>query len=113
MTQSKQHLDFDTLNELKVVMGDEFSLLIDTFKNDSIVRVQAIKDAVASVDPEEIRRAAHSFKGSASNMGATELTRLCRELEDLGRSGQVEGSQNLLEQITTEYECVESLLKGL
>jgi len=28
---------------------------------------------------------AHSFKGSSSNMGATHLTELCRQLEEAGR----------------------------
>ena len=113
MSGESQHLDMDALKELKQIMGDEFSLLIETFKNDSVVRIQSIETAIAGGDPEEIRRAAHSFKGSAGNMGATALTELCRTLEDRGHSGKADGCDALLAQIIDEYHIVQAGLAEL
>ena len=113
MTAEEQHLNLDSLNELKQVMGDEFSLLVETFTSDSVMRLQSIEEAVQSGDPDLIRRAAHSFKGSSSNMGADALTSLCRQLEDLGRHGQTEGAQQLFEQISSEYATVKEALSSL
>lgn len=113
MSNPVQHLDTTALSELKQIMGDEFSTLVTTFENDSVIRIQAIKDAVALGDPEEIRRAAHSFKGSASNMGATHLTELCRSLEERGHNGTTEGCDMLTEQIMAEYKQVEAALASL
>lgn len=113
MGAADQHLDIEALDELKQIMGDEFSLLIDTFINDSIVRLETIKEAVVAEDPEAIRRTAHSFKGSAGNMGARHLTDLCRRLEELGHSGSSNGAESLLEQLTTEYESVKGALKSI
>lgn len=110
MTGDSQHLDLEALNELKLIMGEEFPLLIETFKNDSLMRIQSIKDAVASGDPEEIRRAAHSFKGSASNMGAILLTKLCRVMEDRGYSGCADGYELILEQIVDEFDKVQDAM---
>ena len=107
-----EHLDFDALNELKQIMGDDFTLLVDTFISDSIARIEAIKEAVNASEPEAIRNTAHSFKGSASNMGAPRLTELCRQLEDLGHSGQTEGSAQLMNQIAEEYEQVSQALSS-
>jgi HPt (histidine-containing phosphotransfer) domain-containing protein len=104
------HLDLDTLNELKDVMGEEFGFLIETFKTDSAVRISAINDALASQDSDAVRRAAHSFKGSASNMGATNLAELCRRLEDIGDSGSIDGGESIAEEIVSAYRCVEQAL---
>ena len=112
-TSTSLHLDLDALKELKQVMGNEFSLLIETFTGDSAVRIETIKQAVASGEPEAIRRAAHSFKGSAGNMGATTLTNLCRSLEEKGCNGEIVGCEQLLDQLVEEYQQVRSVLVTL
>ena len=106
MTDAGQHVDIAALNELRQIMGDEFSTLIETFQNDSVIRIQTIEDAVSGGDPEQIRRAAHSFKGSASNMGAIQLADLCRRMEELGHSGTADGCDVLYKQILAEYDNV-------
>lgn len=112
MTEVGVHLDKDALEELQRLMGDEFSLLIDTFESDSTMRIDAIADAVVSGQADEIRRAAHSFKGSAGNMGAVLLTEQCRRLEELAHSGSVEEANTLLQAITVEYAEVKAALQA-
>lgn len=107
-----EHLDMDALAQLKEIMGEDFETLKQTFERDSVVRIQSIKNAIASGNPDEIRRAAHSFKGSAGNMAAPQLTELCRALEDQGRDGQVAGCDTLLKQIEAEYQHVRQALSA-
>lgn len=107
------HLDYESLNGLKEVMGEEFPLLVDTFINDSDVRIETIRDAVNAADPEAIRRTSHSLKGSASNMGATQLTQLCRELEDMGHDGRSDGAEDILQKVIVEYAAVRDALKAV
>jgi HPt (histidine-containing phosphotransfer) domain-containing protein len=106
MASASNHLDVNALNELKEVMGDEFSLLIETFLNDSVTRVETIQQALATGEADQIRRAAHSFKGSASNMGAIHLAAKCRDLEEMGKDGQLGGAEALFEEIKAEFEQV-------
>ena len=113
MVGSAQHIDAATLGELKEVMGEDFSLLIETFINDSGTRIQALRDALASGEAEDIRRAAHSFKGSASNMGAPQLAEFCKVLEDKGREGELDGVEQLVESIEQEFSVVEAALAEL
>ena len=107
------HLNQEALLELKMIMGEEFPQLLDTFRRDSVQRIAAIREAVVAADADAIRRTAHSFKGSAGNMGATELNELCRQLEELGSNGETAGSDTLLEAIVSEYQEVDRALDAI
>jgi len=102
----KQHLDAAAVAELKGVMGSDFALLAQTFFTDSGQRIEAVRAALDASDAEALRRAAHSFKGSSSNMGAPHLAELCRALEELGRGGSVQGGRQLLDELAAEFDAV-------
>jgi len=108
-----QPLDVTIIEELRAVMGDDFSLLVDTFVSDSALRINGINEAVTAATPESIRRAAHGLKGSASNMGAVHLAALCNELEQLGLAGSSDGAADLAIDIATAYAAVEKELTAL
>ena len=110
MADATAHLDLDALKELKTIMGDEYSLLLETFLNDSVQRIRTIAEAVAAQDPIAIRRAAHSFKGSAGNMGALRLALICKSLEEIGANGDIQGASSLLEDMHNEYRLVSQAL---
>lgn len=112
MTDSN-HIDMTALAELKEVMEDEFPVLINTYLTDSVLRIAAIKEALGKNDPEELRRAAHSFKGSCGNIGALPLSELCKDLEQKGRDGNLDGTQALFEQICAEYEHVKASMEKM
>jgi HPt (histidine-containing phosphotransfer) domain-containing protein len=76
-----QHLSYDALNSLKEIMEDDFNFLIETFIQDSQDRLEKLRGLVGSDDLDSVRRAAHSFKGSCSNLGALRLASLCAALE--------------------------------
>lgn len=110
---SIQHVDVDALEELKEVMEDEFDVLITTYLEDSVVRLDSLKMALGSGDPEALRKEAHSFKGSSGNIGAPILAELCRQLEDIGKEGSVEGADSLITQIASEYGEVRSIMERM
>jgi HPt (histidine-containing phosphotransfer) domain-containing protein len=61
---------------------------------------------------QQVGMMAHSFKGSTSNMGATHLSELCRQLEDLGRGvDAVSDAQvsHLVQAIKSEFRIVRDL----
>lgn len=105
------HLDDAVLAALQDVMEDEYPVLLDTFVADSEERLRLIQQAERDADPQALRLAAHSFKGSCSNMGATLLASLCKLLEDAGRREALELAPELIEQIEREFAIVRILLK--
>ena len=78
-----QLLDTEMLDELRDIMEDEFPALLDTFLAEAEKQFQAVKQAAAASDLDQVRRAAHALKGSCGNVGAQELHATCAELEHL------------------------------
>lgn len=107
------HLDPTVIQELRMIMGGDFSLLVQTFVRDSAQRIESIRDAIREADPDALRGAAHSFKGSAGNMGATRLAAICRTLEESGRLGEIGGIGSALAELVSEYSCVEREITAL
>jgi len=98
-----EHLDRDALSALQDIMEDEYPLLLDTFLEDSSKRLGQLHQASNAAD---LAAAAHSFKGSSSNMGALRLAELCRQLEQLAGQSPLAGVEGLINQIDREYEVV-------
>jgi HPt (histidine-containing phosphotransfer) domain-containing protein len=55
--------------------------LIDMFVDDALPRVERVRTSLASGDHATAQTAAHSLRGSAGNIGATEVAALAREIE--------------------------------
>lgn len=109
----EQHLDTAALAELRKLMGTDFGMLVQTFVTDSDQRVAAIGAALTAADADELRRAAHSFKGSASNMGAARLADLCRQAEECGRDNELDSAPGIVAELTGEYAQVRLLMLEL
>ncbi|MDQ7985808.1 Hpt domain-containing protein [Pseudomonas sp. G34] len=109
---SDNHLDRDVLNTLQDIMEDEYPVLLDTFVTDSEERLRLLQNAQQEQDAQAMRRAAHSFKGSCSNMGAKALAESCRDLEELARRGELAESAQLVSRIEREFAIVRILLKS-
>lgn len=108
-----EHLDYDTLNTLKEVMEGDFALLIDTFIQDSNDRIRTLNEVIRGSDADSIRRAAHSFKGSSSNIGALQLAALCSTLEKKALENNLDGLVADLEAIAQEFAQVQVSLRAL
>ncbi|UFH47996.1 Hpt domain-containing protein [Pseudomonas sp. KNUC1026] len=103
-----EHLDYSVLTALKEVMEDEYPLLLETFLSDSAVRVDHLHQVR---DAKVLGQAAHSFKGSSSNMGAVHLAELCRELEERATRGPFQGIEDLVNRIDDEFGTVRLLFE--
>ncbi|WP_028694535.1 Hpt domain-containing protein [Pseudomonas cremoricolorata] len=98
------HIDHEMLNDLRDVMEGGYLQLLETFLEDSERRLSQLHDAR---DAAELGLAAHSFKGSSSNMGAVGLAELCRQLEERVRQQPLYGIEDLINRIDLEYQEVQ------
>lgn len=112
MPATTEHLDAAVLDELRAVLGDDFPVLITTFITDSEKRLAALRAAASAANAGQLREAAHSFKGSALNMGARQLSLLCMDAETRARSGDVTGIECLVDEIAAEARLVSGLLSA-
>jgi HPt (histidine-containing phosphotransfer) domain-containing protein len=106
------HLDGNVLAILQDVMEAEYPVLLDTFLADSEERLCLLQTACRSGHAENLRQAAHSFKGSCSNMGAVLLAELCRELEEIARLELLDEAPELIERIEREFAIVRILYRA-
>ncbi|MBB2495902.1 Hpt domain-containing protein [Aquipseudomonas ullengensis] len=106
------HLDQNVLAALQDVMEDEYPVLLDTFLADSDERQRHLHLALDTADAQALRLAAHSFKGSCSNMGAPLLASLCKQLEEAARRERLQEAPALIEQIEREFAIIRILMKA-
>lgn len=105
------HIDQVLLDELKLVLEDEFNDLIHAFLDDSQERMRLIRQQYQSQDWPELSRTAHSFKGSAGNIGAQALADLCMTLEE--QANRAQADNQLIEQVDQEQSLVCRELKNI
>ena len=102
------HLDRNVLSALQEVMEDDYPTLLDTFLSDSEERLRLLRK---TDDVAQIISAAHSFKGSSSNMGAIRLAELCHELEQRAQHSLADIPE-LVMQIDGEFALVRPLYEA-
>ncbi len=99
-------LDTDAIQEVWNGDLETFSEIGRIFLDELSWRIPGLHDANA----DELEHHAHSLKGAASNIGATELSRLAAELERLAKSGIQGRIGTLIGSIESEADRVRDAL---
>jgi signal transduction histidine kinase/CheY-like chemotaxis protein len=100
-------LDFD---QALVEFENDRPLLeevLDEFLGNVRRQLDVLRQALDAGDAERVRREAHAIKGGAANLTAHDLAGIAHRLEDLGRSGTLEGGQQLLARLAAEHGRLE------
>ncbi len=84
--------------------------LIATLLEDGPHQLEAMRQAIEQGDVAALRLAAHSLKANSAQFGAHKLTRLCRELEYMGKESRLDGAADLLDQVGIQYQEVARML---
>jgi|GEM_PF-569553 len=115
-SDAQQILDPAALETLLELVGGEKALvaeLIDSFLEEAPPLFTQLRQSVEQGDAAALRMAAHTIKSSSNDFGATTLAELCRELEEMGKNGTLEGAAQLVAQAETEYEQIQATLKTI
>ncbi len=107
-------IDNNIFAELKETMGADFiGELIDTFLQETPQLVDELCGALAAQDADLFRRTAHSIKSSTAAFGAVELSSHARELEMMGKAGDLSGADPKVEQLKSDFEQAQKALVEL
>jgi CheY-like chemotaxis protein/HPt (histidine-containing phosphotransfer) domain-containing protein len=87
--------------------------LIDIFLKEVPNKLKLIQQAIAQKDAPAIHYTAHALKSSSLQLGALRLYHLFKELDMLTRNGKLQGTDELVGQIATEFERVQKELRQL
>jgi PAS domain S-box-containing protein len=111
-------LDSEIYDQFRaMICADDLQLMrefIELFLYDSAENLVKMRQAVEQHKSYELQRVAHSQKSSSAQLGAIQLSHLCKELEVLGKRGVLVGAVDLIDRSEQEYERVrEALLEHL
>ena len=110
MTNPEDHLDVAALQDLKEIMESEYETLVNTFIADTQTKLLEIAEVIHQEDPESLRKISHSLKGSSSNVCALKLSEVARQLEIMGKEGDISGAMDLLTELEDEFSVVSGIL---
>ena len=101
---------FDSLVEMTGGEMEFVDELVDTYLDDGAQQIAALETGLAAGGGSELVRPAHSLKSNSLNIGAMTLGGLCRELEEIARTGTVPDAGDRIEAIATEFAGVREAL---
>ena len=112
LTNSSQSLLPSTNLQLLVDSGlaDMVPELVAIFLEWAPVEIKKMESAYHAGDAKGVADAAHSLKGSSSNLGTANLQELCHQIETQGRLGTLEGISALLTALAEEFDRVRTEL---
>ncbi len=90
--------------------GGFLARIVDAYLHKSPDDLKQVRAAVAQLEPEAIRRSAHSFKSSSGNLGAQGLVELCKKMELASSQADLADYSELLTEIEAEYDRVQAAL---
>jgi len=92
---------------------DVLKEVLQLFLEDVPGRIERLRSAWQAGNAVEVERSAHSLKGSAGNIGASDLLAVCRLLDDHGKSGDLSHLPGLVASLDAEYARVEAEIQRL
>lgn len=105
-------LDEGTVEELRVLMEEEFDDLVETYLAELPTHVSTIQTSYASVQIEPVWRTAHTLKASSGSIGAARIAELCRQIEVAGRENASDLLASLMAQLSPVATDTEASLRA-
>lgn len=93
--------------------GDVIVELVELFLEDAPLQVATMRQALSGADGERLKRAAHSLKGSCSNLGLERLAGAAAKLEQHAAAEGCGESAPLIESVASELERLQAPLAKL
>jgi HPt (histidine-containing phosphotransfer) domain-containing protein len=80
--------------------------VISLFKEDTLSRLQYLREAASDCDSAGIRRQAHALKGSATQLGADAMATMCQQLESRILQGESLDVPLAVSELRTEFDRI-------
>lgn len=106
-----QPLDLKSLAHLKSVIGDSLAPILRTYLEITPALMDELDQAIQKQNAADVKRHAHTLKGSSSNIGAVDLPKLCLQMEYFGRDGEINKAQALWPEIKQAYSELDRAIK--
>lgn len=107
-------IDPEALDRLREWGGEKLlSQMLRLFLDNSLVRMEQIREGAGPEGLERAEQGAHSLKSSAANVGARDVRALAAEIEERAGEGELEAVQGLLPRLETAYATARAELEAI
>lgn len=106
-------LDRTKLDQLLEILGDDadgVGEIIDTFLDDVPRTLADLQAGLEADDAGQVASAAHKIKGSASTLGATTLSEVCKDIEEAANEGDLASVAQRMDELQETWEATEAAL---
>ncbi len=90
-----------------------FKELAELFMEDSVSLMQKIQNSIESSDSNQLRKSAHTIKGSVSNFSAQKAYDAAFDLEKIGKNDELEKAGAAFEVLRNEIDNLRGAMKLL
>jgi HPt (histidine-containing phosphotransfer) domain-containing protein len=101
-------------DELRMLadLGDAETVreVIGVFQKDTEIRLQKLREAIEAGDAAMARGQAHAVKGSAGQVGAMQVSSLCREIEAAALRKDLAAAGSLLPEVEAAFQAVRAAM---
>ena len=109
-------LDPTVLTDLRQLGGENdpsfFSSLVEQFLQDSATHLAALQEAIEAANADSLQKVAHAFKGSSRIIGATPLSEIASQLEQMGQTRNLAEAEDVFISLQTEFQRVQAALQA-
>ena len=103
----------DNIRSLKGVGGARMvKRVVNLYLSNSAMLIEDLRLALSLEDAEAVRQSAHALKSSSQNVGALGLVTLCQRLEEMGRRGELQNTQEQMSELDDLYPKTVLALKN-
>jgi two-component system sensor histidine kinase/response regulator len=87
--------------------------MIRLFLENAPNRIEQTRKGVAEGNVREAERGVHSLKSSAANVGATRVSRVAAQMEDMAARGELGSVAGLMQNLETEFTAAKDRLTAI
>jgi HPt (histidine-containing phosphotransfer) domain-containing protein len=107
-------IDCQVLTALLDSLGGDVAFLkelVEAYLDSTPGLLAAMRQAATAGDAVGLQRTAHTLKTGSASMGALALAALCKQLEDMGKSGALDGAEACVNLAAATYDDVNAALR--
>ena len=100
-------INTEQFEDMRDLLEEDFVDLIQVYFNDCRRRITGLRQAQQEEDNAKGFELAHALKGASVNLGATQMTRLSSQLQELCREHLISEQASLIEDIAVALQRAE------
>ncbi|MEW4983019.1 MAG: CHASE3 domain-containing protein [Cycloclasticus sp.] len=112
ITSKLQDFDVETLQELFASDTDQIRKITSAFIDDTVEQLAQLKTAIETDDVKQAAAIAHRLKGASASIGGSEVARIAKNMEILGKDGKLESLANLLPSLEVGFERLQKAISN-